>query len=168
MAIGDKVYIADKETLDEINVKIGKTNDAPTSSISTGSLFAKINYLVSSIASYLLNIYNYVIKIGATTDTGGSTTTGTIMGKLNSLQNNGAIKSIQRGTIQGDAVERTRSILINPVSVNKTVIILSGSFDQSGSGSYNVNYKDFNGNSFVIYANRTFTQEVSWQAVEYN
>ncbi len=118
MASGDKVYVADKATLDEVNGKIGSTtdtggsssvgtvmakenavlekigatDDAQSSSTTTGSIFAKINYLVSKMASvyswcssvysWLNNIYP---KFGATTDTGGTTSAGTIMAKENAI-----------------------------------------------------------------------------------
>ncbi len=66
MAVGDKVYIADKPTLDtvktntdDIKTKIGDTNDAQSSSTSTGSVFAKLNYLVSQISAYLSTTYSW-------------------------------------------------------------------------------------------------------------
>lgn len=118
MASGDKFYIADKATLDEVNgkigsesdtggnssvgtvmakenaiiEKIGETNDAQSSSTSTGSIFAKLNYLVAkmvSVYSWCNNTYSWVSsilsKVGNTNDTGGSTIAGTIMAKLNNL-----------------------------------------------------------------------------------
>ncbi len=114
MASGDKVYIADKATLDEVNGKIGSptdtggsstagtmlakenavltevgklgaTNDAQSSSTTTGSIFAKLNYLVSQVNSYLSSISTYATRIGTTTDTGGSSAAGTVMAKLNYL-----------------------------------------------------------------------------------
>lgn len=114
MASGDKFYVADKATLDEVRDKIGSTtdtggsstvgtvmakenavlvevgkigatNDAQSSSTTTGSIFAKLNYLVYQISAYLSSISSWVIKIGATTDTGGTTSAGTVMAKANAI-----------------------------------------------------------------------------------
>lgn len=88
MASGDKFYLADKETLDEVDEKLGSTKDTGGSSTS-GSVFGKINYLVSQVSSYLATIYSWsntlMGKIGNTNDSEGTATTGTVMGKLNYL-----------------------------------------------------------------------------------
>ena len=52
MAAGDKIYIADKETLDSIHSKVGSSGDTGATS-TTGSLFAKINSLTTRIASFV-------------------------------------------------------------------------------------------------------------------
>lgn len=84
MASGDKFYIADKATLDEVKGKIGNTTDTGGSSTS-GSVFGKLNYLVSQVSSYLSSVYTNCLKIGTTTDTGGSALAGTVMSKLNDV-----------------------------------------------------------------------------------
>lgn len=84
MASGDKFYIADKATLDEVKGKIGSTTDTGGSS-TAGSIFGKLNYLVSQVSSYLSSVYNNCLKIGSTTDTGGAASAGTIMAKLNEV-----------------------------------------------------------------------------------
>ncbi|MCQ4935129.1 hypothetical protein [Anaerotignum propionicum] len=93
MASGDKFYLADKETLDEVKGKIGSTTDTGGSS-TAGSVFGKINYLVSQVSSYLATIYSWVNtlvgKIGNTNDSEGTATTGTVMGKLNFLVTHGS------------------------------------------------------------------------------
>lgn len=117
MASGDKFYIADKDTLDEVKGKIGSTTDTGGSS-TAGSVFGKLNYLVSQLqASYIANIYSWcsalISRIGSnsdvansaigatahgklnwflnlfgkTDDTGGSTTAGTVMAKENAILN---------------------------------------------------------------------------------
>lgn len=86
MASGDKFYLADKATLDEVKGKIGSTTDTGGSS-TAGSVYAKLNYLVSQVSSYLSNIHTYVSRIGSTNDSQGTDTTGTVMGKLNKLIN---------------------------------------------------------------------------------
>lgn len=95
MASGDKFYIADKTTLDGVDEKIGSTVDTGGSS-TAGSVFGKLNYLVSQVASYLVSIYNNCLKIGSTADTGGTIAEGTIMGKINSLIASSGKKSFKR------------------------------------------------------------------------
>lgn len=88
MASGDKFYLADKATLDEVKGKIGSTNDAQSNSTTVGSIFAKLNYLVSQVSGYLSSIFTFVSRIGATNDAqSSSTTTGSIFAKLNYLVN---------------------------------------------------------------------------------
>ena len=52
MATGDKTFIADKETLDSVNSKVGATNNTGGSA-SAGSVFAKLNAIISSIATHV-------------------------------------------------------------------------------------------------------------------
>ena len=111
MASGDKFYIADKATLDEVKGKIGSTTDTGGSSTAgtvmakenavlgevgkigasndagnsnttgtTVSIFAKLNYLVSQVSSYLSNIYS---RIGSQSDAANSATSASAHGKLN-------------------------------------------------------------------------------------
>lgn len=54
MAAGDKIYIADKQTLDEMNTKVGSTGNTGGTA-SAGTLFAKLNAIISSIASHVAN-----------------------------------------------------------------------------------------------------------------
>lgn len=54
MATGDKVYIADKQTLDELSTKVGATNNTGGSATS-GTVFGKLNAIISSIASFVAN-----------------------------------------------------------------------------------------------------------------
>lgn len=63
--------------------------------------------------------------IGATADTGGSTTAGTTMAKLNALlgRNASAVKSIQRGTF---SFKDSTTITISPINPNKSIVILNG------------------------------------------
>ena len=50
MAVGDRISIADKETLDSIDEKTGLTTDEDGSK-SQGSVMAKLNFLISEISS---------------------------------------------------------------------------------------------------------------------
>ncbi len=62
--------------------KIGAPNDAGSSSTTgtTVSIFAKLNYLVDQVKSYLFNIYN---RLGTPTDSANGTTSGNVHAKLN-------------------------------------------------------------------------------------
>ena len=54
MAEGDKLFIADKQTLDDVNSKVGQTgNNGGTAS--AGTIFGKLNAIISSIASHVAN-----------------------------------------------------------------------------------------------------------------
>ena len=112
MASGDRTYIADKATLDEVNANIG-TSSATASSSGT-SLFALLKYVVTSVGNLLTYIgtssatasasgtslfalLKYVTgwatsargtkidNIGAAGDTGGTASAGTVMGKENKI-----------------------------------------------------------------------------------
>lgn len=151
MASGDKFYIADKVTLDEVNnkigttadtggsetggtgfaklnkiinsvLKIGSSNDAQSSSETTGSIFAKLNYLIYQVKTYLSGIYNQVInivsKIGTTTDTGATATTGSVMGKLNAILNVATLKKKTHQaiyTIPADTYTTIGQVILNVV-----------------------------------------------------
>lgn len=67
MAIGDKVYIADKPTLDATKAEV--ETKASQTSVNTANT----------------NINTINTNIGATNNTGGSSTTGTVMAKLNAI-----------------------------------------------------------------------------------
>ena len=54
MAAGDKIYIADKQTLDEVNSKVGQTSNTGGTA-SAGTVFGKLNAIISSIASFVAN-----------------------------------------------------------------------------------------------------------------
>lgn len=54
MAEGDKIYLADKATLDAVNTKVGATTDTGGTA-TAGSIFAKLNAIISSIASHVAN-----------------------------------------------------------------------------------------------------------------
>lgn len=111
-----KEYIADKETLDEVNQKLGVNTDAASGT----SLFAKVNSLLNTMANHVAawtsaraakldNLDN----IGATSDTGGSTTAGTVLAKLNALLTSwtstraGYIDNIRSYTITNNTASKT-------------------------------------------------------------
>lgn len=54
MAEGDKIFIADKQTLDDVNSKVGQTSNTGGTA-SAGTIFGKLNSIISSIASFVAN-----------------------------------------------------------------------------------------------------------------
>ena len=50
MAAGDKVFIADKQTLDDVYAKVGATNNTGGSA-SAGTIFGKLNAIITSLSS---------------------------------------------------------------------------------------------------------------------
>lgn len=54
MAEGDKIYIADKQTLDDVHSKVGSTGNTGGTA-SAGTIFGKLNAIISSIASHVAN-----------------------------------------------------------------------------------------------------------------
>lgn len=54
MAAGDKIFIADKQTLDDVNSKVGSTGNTGGTA-SEGTIFGKLNAIISSIASFVAN-----------------------------------------------------------------------------------------------------------------
>lgn len=54
MAAGDKLFLADKKTLDEVNTKVGATTD-PGGTATAGSLMGKLNALISSLFNHVSN-----------------------------------------------------------------------------------------------------------------
>lgn len=54
MAAGDKIYIADKQTLDDVNSKVGSTGNTGGTA-SAGTIFGKLNAIISNIASHVAN-----------------------------------------------------------------------------------------------------------------
>ena len=136
---------------------IGATGDTGGSS-TAGTLFGKLNKIISDIASFVGNWtatragYIDTIKsntdrltsaratiidnIGATGNTGGSATAGTVMAKLNAIitklnssssGSSSAIKSIQHGHVKNGF--STGTATINAVNVNKSVLIINGYYN---------------------------------------
>ena len=54
MAEGDKIFIADKQTLDDVHSKVGSTTNTGGTA-SAGTIFGKLNAIISSIASHVAN-----------------------------------------------------------------------------------------------------------------
>jgi len=85
--------------------------------------------LTSTRAGYLDKLANF----GAVGDTGGTATAGTMMAKLNALITANSkglkVKSVQHGYVEAveinPATSKTRSITINSVNVNKSIMIIN-------------------------------------------
>ena len=52
MATGDKIHIADKQTLDDVNSKVGATGNTGGTA-SAGTIFGKLNAIISNIAAHV-------------------------------------------------------------------------------------------------------------------
>lgn len=116
-------------------------------------------------------------KIGNTTDTGATDSTGTVMGKLNALYNKkiSVIKSVQRGTLNklnvttSDTYGRYYDVTISDVDISKSFLIIN-----SSSKTYNANAKLLNSKTIRFYQTEiTSTPNASfsnynWQVIEFN
>ncbi len=135
--------------------------------------------LTSTRAGYIDKLSNF----GATGDTGGSTTAGTMMAKLNAIlqkviTEGVGVKSVQRGVFQelSTSQDSENSITVKLTSINpaKTFIILNGglSAGYSGSSSAVRGYiESVSATNFVYKTGRASLTisagYISWQAVEF-
>ena len=62
--MGEKIFIADKETLDNVHDLIGERNDNNSSGI-TSTLMGKLNYLVNTISNYVVALSNCKYNLDA-------------------------------------------------------------------------------------------------------
>ncbi|MCQ4935043.1 hypothetical protein [Anaerotignum propionicum] len=192
MASGDKFYLADKATLDEVKGKIGNTTDTGGSN-TTGSVFGKLNYLVSQVSSYLSNIYNrigsqsdtansstsssthaklnwFLNLFGKTDDSGATVTSGTVAGKLNEILARGCVKSVQKGLITSDP--SVINISISSINPSKSIVLVS--FTNTSTTSYltiAVGVRAEIVNSTTIKISFTsgvgYTSGANWQVIEF-
>ena len=113
-----RVYLADKDTLDNVNDKVGTSSDTASSAPTT--LFAGIKSLISTLATHVANWtaaraakIDNLDNLGATGDTGGSTSAGTVMAKLNALLTSwtstraGYLDNIRSYTITNNTASKT-------------------------------------------------------------
>lgn len=100
-----------KDNVEQIKQEIGITTDTGGSS-TAGSVFAKLNYLVSQVSSYLSSVYSWVTKIGNTADTGGTSTAGTVMAKENMIiEQLGITTDTGATTISGTVMGKLNNML---------------------------------------------------------
>lgn len=88
--MADKIFIADKETLDEVHDRVGKTDDDYDVGIGTGTVFSKLNRVILWLMNNLPASLNPKVndlhsRVGETVDSGGTAKAGTLMGKVNHL-----------------------------------------------------------------------------------
>ena len=125
-------------------------------------------------------------KIGNTTDTGATDSTGTVMGKLNGIYNkfeNGVIKSVQRGVLNKYNVTTKDNfgvysdVTIANVNVSKSFLIVNSSAGSGTNGDQLSNGKIVNSTTIRLYA--TYESGTSndrmgsfdnynWQVIEFN
>lgn len=180
-----RTHIADKETLDEVNSKVGASSDATSGT----SLFAKINRLLTTLANHVAAwTSTRAAKIDAI-DTNAAKLSNTTYGlealkgyvdEVESLLKNGTyglsalkaaaggsvIKSIQRGVITIAVSTISASATISQVDTSKAVVLYGGSAGgPTGDGSTttansNVQLSLTNGTTITAAVGRTLTVQV--------
>lgn len=150
-----------------------ETTTSQGQSISTlQSDVSAINTALDSVAQES-SVQDIINSIGATADTGGSSTAGTLMAKMNDmLSNAGAVKSVQRGTCTMSSNESTKTVTISSVNLYKAVLILTG----YAPSEYNANSRwaygriaRSNSLSFKQTQGSAVTSSISipWQVIEF-
>ena len=136
-----------------------------------------INTALDSVAQES-SVQDIIDTVGTTTDSGGSSTAGTLMAKMNKmLSNAGAMKSVQRGVVTFSESLSTYDITLNTINTNKSFVILSGILEGEG-GAYSTPVSQpyvyslqsnllqlyFSNNAFPDFSNFT---RCSWQVIEF-
>lgn len=135
-------------------------------------------YMSDYISVYLTNLINQALAnasvqgvldiLGLTGDTGGSTTAGTTMAKLNAIlsRSPSAVKSIQHGTIAFTAKTTTQTI--TAVDVTRSVVLHTGSsYNNSGSND-TARYSGFWDSRLTLKNATTVEAEVGYYNSSYN
>lgn len=112
MATGDRLQIADKPTLDNVNKNIGNNGD----NVYSGTVQGKLN-----------DIRNNVNGLGNTSDMGGSSNSGSVNAKLN---------AILQWVEGGSKVFTQDGQFIVPTGVTKLIITACGGGGGGGGSSY--------------------------------
>ena len=117
--------------------------------------------------------------IGATTDTGGTATAGTLMAKVNALIGAFAagvtaksIKSVQRGVITIASQKASATATINAVNMSKSKLVFTGLMTTSSEGGQSTETNLVLTNATTVTATRgtssyKTTVEIPYQVVEY-
>lgn len=130
-------------------------------------------------------LQSVVDKIGNTTDTGATDSTGTVMGKLNALYNKkiSLIKSVQRGTLNKFNVTTKDNfgvysdVTISNVNVSKSFLIVNSSAGSGTNGDQLSNGKIVNSTTIRLYATyetrsssdrKGDFNNYNWQVIEFN
>lgn len=130
-----------------------------------------INTALDSVAQES-SVQDIIDSIGATTDSGGSATAGTLMAKMNNMLGNaGAVKSVQRGNTTFTSASTNKTVTISSVNLSKSILILTGGYtshDTASSLSFSGHL--YSSTRLYLYCD-TFSSAVehmlSWQVVEF-
>lgn len=134
-----------------------------------------INTALDSVAQES-SVQDIIDSIGATADTGGSATAGTLMAKMNNMLGNaGAVKSVQRGDAAVTTKNQLINVTINSVDIDKTIIIVAPYtiFDSDTLGMYDqyrwtaATGKLLNSNTIRLYMRSDTYTTIFWQVVEF-
>ncbi|NLK36922.1 MAG: hypothetical protein GX299_02415 [Epulopiscium sp.] len=112
-----------------------------------------------------------IATLGTTDNTGGSQTSGTVMAKLNAIQQKisliptSVVKSIQKGSVSGDTTNSV-SVSISPVNPQKSIVLLNNYNTTSVyCGTY---LSSLSSNSLYIKMAATSDRTItSWQVIEF-
>ncbi len=157
----NRIYLPDKQTLDDVNAKVGTANDTPSST--PMSLFSGIKQLLSSLTAHINNWTAARAGKIDTIDTNAARLTATRAEYIDKLNNGtyglqaiknevtaaknaaggSAIKSVQRGvlTIAASSYEGTAT-LAQSVNMSKAVVLYGGSINGNNNNSNNSNNWD--------------------------
>jgi len=175
----------------DIKNLIGQTENTGGTT-SAGTVMAKLNKLLTdwttTRAGYITNLNSrltstragYLDKLanfGATGDTGGSATAGTLMAKVNALLGSGGssglkVKSVQRGYVAYALISLDdngfRTIAIKQVNAAKSILISDTSFAQKGS-TYTANAPELldNGNQLKQVSTGLHCSAFNWSVIEF-
>lgn len=179
----------------DIKNLIGQTENTGGTT-SAGTVMAKLNKLLTdwttTRAGYITNLNSrltstragYLDKLanfGATGDTGGSATAGTLMAKVNALLKAGGsaglkVKSVQHGYVEGSSTSLSgsspRKITINQVNVAKSILITDtalGSWVIGSNKNYYLNVPKLldNGNQLEQTEGYTYYSAFNWSVIEF-
>ncbi|MEC1757361.1 hypothetical protein [Schinkia azotoformans] len=173
MAVGDKIYIADKTTLDEVKSNVGSNADVSNSSGSVHAKLKELRTLVDSVESDLAIIKGYTDSVEGTLST--------INSNVNTIKTNTAntsiIKSVQRGLADFYEQDGTRTIAISTIDPNKVHVSINGTGYYDSSTTSNPDYTQdavitsVTSNSITIRLGKNsgslMSGLVSWEVVEY-
>lgn len=120
MAVGDKLFIADKQTLDEVNSKVGATNNTGGTA-SSGTIFGKLNAIISRIAAH---VENWTAARAENLDEKVSTrqSEANALSRYNTLNTNTGVNNTASAT---GTLSQKLSHIINLFSTNKQKVLVS-------------------------------------------
>ena len=148
MAIGDKIYIADKQTLDDIKGKIGATTDTGGTT-TAGGIFAKLNAILQQFSS------NWTAVRAGKLDK-----LDTMESNISALSSRGGIKSVQRGVVMFPTKDNI-SVSISTINPQKAFVLLNNSYNCASFSSTHTY-----GSSLVELTSNTLTLTPSWAEYE--